>query len=107
MTQPMTPRILRINVLAERVRPLLADVETWRASHPEQHLRLSGVRCGHYARLYLKADVTPLPDDLIAVLLPSIREHSGSIAPVGAWMIQLEVAPLLDEQALWHQCEVA
>ena len=106
-TTPATPRVLRINVLAERVRPLLADVDAWRAAHPEQHLRLSGVLSGPYARLYLKADVTPLPDDLIDLLLPSIRERQGSIAPVGAWIIEMEVAPVLDEPALWQECEVA
>lgn len=102
MNQPATPRVLRVNLLAERVRPLLADIDAWRAAHPDQPLRFSGVRCGHYARLYL-AGVTPMPDDLIALLLPSIRERSGSIASVGAWIIQMEVAPVLDEPALWRE----
>lgn len=107
MSQPTPPRLLRINLLAERVRPLLADVDAWRAAHPEQPLRFSGVLNGHYARLYLAAERQPLPDDLIALLLPNIREHSGSIASVGAWIVELEVAPVLDEQTLFTACEVA
>lgn len=102
MNQPATPRVLRVNLLAERVRPLLADIDAWRAAHPDQPLRFSGVLSGHYARLYL-AGVQPMPDDLIALLLPSIRERSGSIASVGAWIIQMEVAPVLDEPALWRE----
>ena len=106
MTKPMTPRVLRINLLETRVRPTLADIDAWRlASGKQVHVR--GLRHGPYARLYLSLDHEPFPGDLIDLLLPSIRERQGSIASVGAWIIQLEVTPLLDEQALWHQCEVA
>ena len=105
-TQPATPRVLRINVLAERVRPLLADVDAWRAASGKQ-VRVRGLKRGPYARLYLSLDCEPFPGDLIDLLLPSIRERQGSIASVGAWIIQLEVTPLLDEQALWQECEVA
>jgi hypothetical protein len=105
-TTPATPRVLRINVLAERVRPLLADVDAWRAASGKQvHVR--GLKRGPYARLYLSLDCEPFPADLIDLLLPSIRERQGSIASVGAWIIQLEVTPLLDEAALWQECEVA
>lgn len=109
MDQPMTPvilRLLRINLLETRVRPTLADIDAWRAASGKQvHVR--GLKCGPYARLYLSLDHEPFPADLIDLLLPSIRERSGSIASVGAWIIQLEVTPLLDEQALWQECEVA
>ncbi len=105
-TQPATPRVLRINVLTERVRPLLADVDAWRvASGKQVHVR--GLKCGPYARLYLSLDHEPFPVDLIDLLLPSIRERQGSIASVGAWIIQLEITPVLDEATLWQQCEVA
>ena len=103
---PATPRVLRINLLETRVRSTLADIDAWRAASGKQvHVR--GLKCGPYARLYLSLDCEPFPGELIDLLLPSIRELQGSIASVGAWMIQLEVAPVLDEQALWQQCEVA
>lgn len=109
MDQPMTPatpRVLRINLLETRVRSTLADIDAWRAATGQQ-VRVRGLKRGPYARLYLSLDRQPFPGDLIDLLLPSIRERQGSIASVGAWIIQLEVTPLLDEQALWQECEVA
>ena len=109
MDQPMTPatpRVLRINLLETRVRSALADIDAWRAASGKQ-VRVRGLKRGPYARLYLSLDHEPFPADLIDLLLPSIRERQGSIASVGAWIIQLEVSPLLDEQALWRTCEVA
>lgn len=106
MTKPMTPRVLRINLLETRVRSTLADIDAWRAASGKQ-VRVRGLKRGPYARLYLSLDHEPFPADLIDLLLPSIRERQGSIASVGAWIIQLEVTPVLDEQALWQQCEVA
>ncbi len=105
-TTPATPRVLRINLLETRVRSTLADIDAWRvASGKQVHVR--GLKCGPYARLYLSLDCEPFPADLIDLLLPSIRERQGSIASVGAWIIQLEVTPVLDEATLWQQCEVA
>jgi len=105
MDQPMTPatpRLLRINLLETRVRSTLADIDAWRAASGKQ-VRVRGLKRGPYARLYLSLDCEPFPGELIDLLLPSIRERSGSIASVGAWIIQLEVSPLLDEPALWRE----
>ena len=106
-TTPATPRVLRINAHRGIVRPLLADIDTWRAAHPEQHLTFSGVLYGDYARLYLGVGDAALPDDLIRCCLRYVRSLQGSMAVCDQWMLDLEVTPLLDEQALWQECEVA
>ena len=48
-----------------------------------------------------------LPDSLIALCLRYVRHLQGSMAVCGQWMLDLEVAAVLDEQTLFTTCEVA
>ena len=54
-TTPATPRVLRINVLAERVRPLLADVDAWRAASGNCGGQHSIQQCSDIRRLLFAA----------------------------------------------------
>jgi hypothetical protein len=107
ITPTLTPRVLRINAHRGIVRPLLADIDTWRAQHPGQTLTFSGVLYGDYARLYLGVGDAALPDDLIRCCLRYVRSLQGSMAVCGQWMLDLEVGAVLDEQTLFKACEVA
>ena len=106
MTDTLTPRLLRINAHRGIVRPLLADIDAWRAQHPGQTLTFSGVLYGDYARLYLGVGDAALPDDLIRCCLRYVRSLQGSMAVCGSWMLDLEVGAVLDEQTLFKACEV-
>lgn len=100
---PTTPRVLRVNLPRAQVRTLLADIDAWRAEQSASALTFSGVLYGDYARLYLSVGDAALPQSLIALCLRYIRQLRGSMAVCGAWMAQLEVGAVLDEQALWRE----
>lgn len=94
---PTTPRVLRVNCSRERARVLCRALDTWRRQ-TGRALGFSGVLYGDYARLYIDVPGERMPASLIALVLRHIRNHQGTAALIGAWLITLEYGAIVGEQ---------
>lgn len=98
---PATPRVLRVNLPRTLARELCRKLDTWR-QQTGRPLGFSGVLTGDYARLYIDSG-GDIPRTLISLVLRHIRNHRGTAAICGSWMLALEVGDVIDEQQLLEE----